>query len=382
MIAGLFRAFGRRVSLFDKLFAVHFPLLFLLALIGAAGVMMLHSTADGALQSRVWPQLARLCVGASLLFLVALMDMRVWLRAAYPLYLLALALLVAVEFAGSQSMGAQRWLRFASLSFQPSEVMKIALVLALARYYHLLPADRTRRLSSLLPPLLLIAMPILLLLRQPDLGTALLLLFLGLGVLFLAGVRYRYFFAAAFLGLCSLPLVWQFLHAYQRQRITTFLFPEQDPMGAGYHILQSKIALGSGGVFGRGWLQGSQNNLDFLPEKETDFIFTVLAEEMGLFGSLALLLLYVLVLLLVFLVAARSGSHFGRILAMGLGVNFFLHVFANIAMVTGLIPVVGMPLPLVSYGGSAAVALLFGFGLVMNVHVHQNLNPAATIALR
>ena len=382
MTTTLFRAFGRRVSLLDKLLAVHFPLLLLLALIGAVGVLTLYSTAEGAVENRVWAQVTRLSIGMSLLFLAALLDMRVWLRAAYPLYFLALLLLVAVEFAGSQSMGAQRWLRYASFSFQPSELMKIALVLALARYYHNLPVGKPLNLLNLFVPLLLIALPILLLLRQPDLGTALLLLFLGLGVLFLAGVRYRYFLAAAFLGLCSLPLAWQFLHAYQRQRIMTFLFPEQDPMGAGYHILQSKIALGSGGVFGRGWLRGSQNNLDFLPEKETDFIFTVFAEEMGLLGSLALMLLYILALLFVFLVAARSGSHFGRILAMGLGLNFFLHVFSNIAMVTGLIPVVGMPLPLVSYGGSAVVALLFGFGLVMNVHVHHHLNPAATSTLR
>ena len=382
MTTALFHAFGRRVSLLDKLLALHYPLLLLLAGIGAVGVLMLYSTAAGAPESRVWAQLARLSVGMSLLLVATLVDMRVWLRLAYPLYFLALALLVLVELVGSQSMGAQRWLRFASVSFQPSEVMKIALVLALARYYHALPPERTTRLFSLFIPILFTLMPILLLLRQPDLGTALLLGLLGIGILFLAGVRYRYFLAAFAAGLCSLPLAWQFLHAYQRQRILTFLFPEQDPMGTGYHIMQSKIALGSGGIFGRGYGHGSQNNLDFLPEKETDFIFTVLAEEMGLLGSLGLMSLYVLALFFTFLVAARSGAHFGRILAMGLGINFFLHVFSNIAMVTGLIPVVGMPLPLVSYGGSAVVALLFGFGLVMNVHVHQQLGPAATSALR
>ena len=385
MIGILFRAFGRKVALRDKLLATHFPLLLVLLLIGGVGVLVLHSTASTAavgVESRVWAQVARLSVGMALLLLAMLLDVRLWLRIAYPFYGLALLLLLLVEFAGSQSMGAQRWLRFASVSFQPAEMMKIALVLALARYYHLLPVERIKRFSAMPMPLLLIAMPTLLLLRQPDLGTAVLLLLLGIGVLFLAGVRYRYFFTAGILGLCSLPLIWQFLHAYQIKRIMTFLWPEQDPMGAGWHILQSKIALGSGGVFGRGYMSGSQNTLNFLPEKETDFIFTVLAEELGLMGSLTLMLMYLVALLFVFLVALRSGSHFGRILAMGLGVNFFLHAFANIAMVTGLIPVVGMPLPLVSYGGSAVVALLFGFGLVMNVHVHQTIAPAAAPALR
>ena len=374
---------GRKISLLGRVAALHFPLLASLLLIAAVGILMLHSTAAGGESSRVAAQTARLGVGVLLLLLAALVDARLWLRAAYPLYALALLLLGLVEFAGSQSMGAQRWLRVGALSLQPAEMMKITLVLALARYYHMLPADMPVRFSNLLVPLALIAMPILLLLRQPDLGTALILLLLGAGVLFLAGARYRYFIAAGFLGLASLPLAWQFLHAYQKQRVLTFLFPEQDPMGAGYHILQSKIALGAGGLFGRGYLRGSQNHLDFLPEKETDFIFTVLAEEMGLVGSLALMALYVLALLLVFLVAARSSSHFGRILAMGLGVNFFLHIFANIAMVTGLIPVVGMPLPLVSYGGSAMAALLLGFGLVMSVHIQQAIaSPTASAPLR
>ena len=386
MITSPFHAFGRKVALRDKLLALHWPLLLLLVAIGAVGVLVLHSTAATAsagAESRVWAQVARLSVGMSLLLLAALVDMRLWLRAAYPFYALALVLLLLVELVGSQSMGAQRWLRFASVSFQPAEMMKIALVLALARYYHFLPPDMNKRFSALPIPLLLIAMPTLLLVRQPDLGTALLLLLLGLDILFLAGVRYRYFITAGILGLCSLPLVWLFiLHDYQRRRVTTFLFPEQDPMGAGYHILQSKIALGSGGVFGRGYRNGSQNTLDFLPEKETDFIFTVLAEEMGLLGSLFLLLLYALVLLFVWIEVLRRGNVFALYLAYGIGLNLFLHSFANIAMVTGLIPVVGMPLPLVSYGGSAAVALLFGFGLVMNVHVHQSLAPAAASALR
>ena len=383
MIIGLFGNSGRRVSFVDKLLALDFPLLLLIGVICVIGVLMLYSTAGGTMEPRVWAQVTRISIGMSLLLLAALIDIRVWMSLAYPVYGLALLLLLIVEFAGVQAMGAQRWLRLASVSIQPSELMKIALVLALAHYYHFLPPEKSTRLPYMLVPLLLIAIPIALLLRQPDLGTALITLLLGIGVLFLAGVRYRYFILAVVAGLCSLPLAWQFLlHSYQRQRILTFIFPEQDPMGAGYHILQSKIALGSGGIFGRGYLGGSQNHLDFLPEKETDFIFTVLAEETGLMGSLGLLLLYALALLLVFLIAARSGSHFGRILAMGLGVNFFLHAFANIAMVTGLIPVVGMPLPLVSYGGSAVVALLFGFGLVMNVHVHQHLAPASTSGLR
>lgn len=385
MIIGVFRAFGRRVPFFSKLLALNFTFLSVLVLIAGVGLLMLYSTAGGSMENRGWAQLSRLSIGMGLLLLVALVDIRIWIKFAYVIYTLVLVALFLVEFVGFQSMGAQRWLRVASFSLQPSEPMKIALVLALARYYQDLPIDGIARFSSIIFPLILIALPVLLLLRQPDLGTAMLTILLGVGVLFLAGVRYRYFISLMLLGFMSMPLIWQFgLHPYQQQRILTFLYPEQDPLGAGYHILQSKIALGSGGVFGHGYLGGTQNHLDFLPEKETDFIFTVLAEEIGLIGSLGLMFLYAIALLFVFLIAMRSSSHFGRMLAMGLGINFFLHAFSNIAMVTGLIPVVGMPLPLVSYGGSALVAMLFGFGLVMNVHVHQTISaePTTTIDLR
>lgn len=385
MITGIFRAFGRKVSFFDKLAALDYPFLTVLVLIASVGVLMLYSTAGGSMEHRGWAQLSRLSVGMGLLLLAVLVDIKIWIRLAYPIYILALGMLFLVEFIGYQSMGAQRWLHFATFSVQPSEPMKIALVLVLARYYHDLAAEKTASFSSMVFPLILISLPVVLLLRQPDLGTAVLTMLLGVGILFLAGIRYRYFISAILLGLASLPLIWQFvLHPYQQQRILTFLYPEQDPMGAGYHILQSKIALGSGGVFGHGYLGGTQNHLDFLPEKETDFIFTVLAEEIGLMGSFGLMLLYAIALLLMFLIAVRSSSHFGRMLAMGFGINFFLHAFGNIAMVTGLIPVVGMPLPLVSYGGSAIVSMLFGFGLVMNVHVHQSIGvgSAANLDLR
>ena len=382
MIAVIFRAFGRRVSFLDKLAALNYGFLLVLVFIASIGVLMLYSTAGGSMEHRGWAQISRLSIGMGLLLLAVLVDIKIWIRIAYPFYFLMLGTLFLVEFVGYQSMGAQRWLDVAFFSLQPSEPMKIALVLALARYYHDLPAERIVWFSSMIVPLILIALPVVLLLRQPDLGTAILTMLLGVGVLFLAGIRYRYFISAILLGLVSLPFIWQFvLHPYQKQRVLTFLYPEQDPMGAGYHILQSKIALGSGGVFGHGYLGGTQNHLDFLPEKETDFIFTVLAEEIGLIGSLGLMFLYSIVLLFMFLIAKRSSSHFGRMLAMGLGVNFFLHAFSNIAMVTGLIPVVGMPLPLVSYGGSAIVAMLFGFGLVMNVHVHQSIGAGSAVSL-
>ncbi len=354
-----------------KLWNMSWFLVFLICLLASVGVAMLFSAADGSFEPWASRHVIRFAIGMALLFLVALLDIRLWLRYAYAVYTVALVLLFVVEATGTVGMGARRWMELGGVQLQPSELMKIALVLALARYFHGLNVEDVRRFANILPPLAMVLAPVALVVRQPDLGTAFLLVLGGAAVFLLAGVRLWLFAAVGALALASTPLVWHFLHAYQKQRIFTFLDPESDPLGAGYHILQSKIALGSGGIVGKGFLQGTQSHLDFLPEKQTDFIFTTLSEEFGIIGGLLLLSLYAIVLAYGLLIALRSRNQFGRLLAMGVSATFFLYVFINIAMVTGLIPVVGVPLPLVSYGGTAMVTLLIGFGLLINVHIHR-----------
>lgn len=364
---------GRReLTLTDRFRGIQWGLLLLLAGIAAIGFAMLYSAANGDVDPWASRQMIRFAIVLVAVIAVALIDMTYWFRAAYWIYGAALALVVAVDLRGIVGMGAQRWIGIGSFQLQPSEVMKIALVLALARYFHCLSPENTGRLRYLLVPALMIAVPVLLVLKQPDLGTAMMLLAAGGVLLFLAGVPARVFAAAAAGAVAAAPLAWSMLRGYQKSRLYTFLDPERDPLGAGYHILQSKIALGSGGLFGKGFLQGTQSHLSFLPEKQTDFIFTMIAEEFGLVGGLILLALYLVVLVYAFAIALRSRSRFGRLLGLGIATNFFLYAFINTAMVTGLIPVVGVPLPLISYGGTAMIAVLFGFGMLMNIGIHRD----------
>ena len=356
----------------QKLLNLHWLLVILICLTAAVGVAMLYSAADGNLRPWALRHLVRFGVGLTVMIGVALIDVRVWLRYAYVFYGLSLVLLILVEVMGYVGMGAQRWLDLGYFNLQPSELMKIALVLALARYFHGLSVEEVERPTRLLAPLVLVFAPVGLVLRQPDLGTALMLVMASGGIFFVAGVRLWKFGLITVSGLVAAPVGWQFMHEYQRQRVLTFLNPESDPLGAGYHIIQSKIALGSGGLTGKGYMQGTQGHLNFLPEMQTDFIFTMLAEEFGLFGGLALLGLYTLLLIYGVAIAMRSNSQFGRLVAMGVTVTFFLYVFINIAMVMGLIPVVGVPLPLISYGGTAMMTLLIGFGLLIGVWVHRD----------
>ena len=365
-------------TLLQKLWQIHWLFVFLLCLVAAFGIVVLFSAAGEAGRGSFDPwasrQAVRFVIGLVLMLAVAVIDIRIWLRYAYVIYLTGLGLLVAVEVGGLAGMGAQRWIHRGLITIQPSELMKLAIVLALARYFHSGSVDDIRRPLFLVVPLIMVAMPSALVLRQPDLGTALMLIISGAVIFFLAGVRLLQFGLVGLLGLVSAPVVWQFLHAYQKKRVLSFLNPENDPLGAGYHIIQSKIALGSGGVFGKGFLLGTQSHLNFLPEKQTDFIFTMLAEEFGLVGGLALLGLYVLLLIYGFAISLRCRNQFGRLLGMGVTTIFFLYVFINIAMVMGLLPVVGVPLPLISYGGTAMVTLLFGFGLLMCVYIHRDVS--------
>ena len=365
-------------SLAQKILRLNWALILLVLAISGTGFLMLYSVAGGSLDPWASRQIVRFGVGIGLMVFIALVDIRYW-RVLSPLgYVIALGLLVAVKFMGVSGGGAQRWLAIGPLQLQPSELMKIGLVMALAHYYSVLDRDRVSHPLWVIPPLVLIAVPVFLVLKQPDLGTAMLLAMGGALIMFLAGVSWWYWGTIIVLGV---SVVWgvleskgtdyQVLNDYQYKRIEIFLDPEKDPLGAGYHITQSKIALGAGGVSGRGFMQGTQSSLDFLPEKHTDFIFTSLAEEFGFVGSLSLLALYVLVLLFCFASMAQNRDRFGALVTGGLAATFFFYWAINMAMVMGLIPVVGVPLPLISYGGSAMLVLLIAFGLIQSAHVHR-----------
>ena len=354
-----------------KLARLNWPFIVLITAITLVGVGALYSVAGGDLEPWASRHVVRYCIGLALLFAIALLDMNWWLRAAYPLYAVALLLMLAVPFIGVESGGARRWLGYGDASFQPSELMKVALVLALARYYQWLPPRKVSWPDWLLAPLVMIGAPILLALAQPDLGTAALLGIIGAGMLFLAGVSWLYFLGAIVVAVAALPHVWERLHDYQQERVLTFFDPERDPLGSGYHILQSKIAIGSGGVAGKGFMQGTQAQLNFLPEKHTDFIFTMFSEEMGFLGAMTLLTFYLLLLLFIAYMALSCRGTFARLVAAGMGLCLFAYVFINVAMVTGLLPVVGVPLPLVSYGGTAMLTMLVGFGFVLNAHLNR-----------
>lgn len=361
-----------QMSLVDKLGRISWGLIFLTSVIACIGFGMLYSAADGNLDPWASRQILRFAVGLVVVLVIAVIDIRIWIRWAYVIYAVTLAILLAVESFGIIGMGAQRWLYFGWFQLQPSELMKIALVLALARYFHRITLDDAKRPALLVTPVLMLLAPVVLVLRQPDLGTAAMLLVGAGAVFFVSGVALRYFLVGGAIAAAGVPIAWQFLRDYQRERILTFLNPEADPLGAGYHILQSKIALGSGGLFGRGFMHGTQSHLSFLPEHQTDFIFTMLAEELGLVGAAGLIGLYVLLFAYGFAIALRARNHFGRLLGIGLTTTLFLYVFINIAMVVGLIPVVGVPLPLISYGGTAMITVLVSLGLLMCIFVHRD----------
>jgi rod shape determining protein RodA len=356
-----------------RLLLLNWTLVLLIAALAGIGFAMLYSAANGSLQPWAERQMMRFAVGAALMIIIAVTDIRIWLKLAYFSYFVALTLLVAVEIKGDIGMGAQRWINLGFFQLQPSELMKISLVLALARYFHGLTTEDVGRIPLLIPPILMVLAPSALVLRQPDLGTALLLMAGGGVIFWLAGVRIWKFALVLGTALAAIPIGWQFLREYQKNRVLTFLNPENDPLGAGYHITQSKIALGSGGLFGKGFMLGSQSHLNFLPEKQTDFIFTMLGEEFGLVGGMALLGLYALVITYGYVIALRCQNQFGRLVAIGVTSTFFLYVFINIAMVMGLIPVVGVPLPLVSYGGTVMMTILVSFGLLMSVSIHRDI---------
>jgi rod shape determining protein RodA len=360
------------LSIAEKLHQITWSMLFFIALIGVFGFAMLYSAAH-SVDPWATRQGIRFLFGLGILVAVSLVDIRVYLRYAYAIYGIAFLLLVIVDVAGEIGMGAQRWIDLKVIQLQPSEVMKIALVLALARYFHRMSADNIGNPLALVVPIVMVFAPVGLVLMQPDLGTAVMLVLVGAAMFWVAGVRLWKFIVVTLAGVGAVPLAWNFLHDYQKNRILTFLDPESDPLGTGYHITQSKIAMGSGGLFGKGFMEGSQAYLNYLPERQTDFIFAMLSEELGMVGGVLLLLLYTVLFIYGYAIAFNSRNHFGRLLAIGVTINLFCYVFINMAMVMGLLPVVGVPLPLISYGGTAMLTVLFGFGLLMCVYVHRDL---------
>lgn len=362
-------SFGRRTTLAERLH-IDIYLLGGLLLLSGCGLVVLYSASGGDWGS-VYRQGIRFGVGFIGLFIVAQFDPRVYQQWSVAAYLLGIALLVAVLMVGTGAKGAQRWLAIPGLfRFQPSEIMKIAVPVMMAWYisrYGLPP-----RFKHIVGAVIILAIPVRLIQEQPDLGTSLLILASGLFVIFLAGLSWKYIIGGAIAAVCSLPAIWLFaLREYQKQRVLTFLNPESDPLGAGWNIIQSKTAIGSGGLYGKGFLQGTQSQLDFLPESSTDFIIAVLSEEFGFVGAVCLLAIYVLIILRGMLIAIRARDNFCRLLAGSLTLTFFIYIFVNIGMVSGLLPVVGVPLPLVSYGGTSIVTLLASFGILMSISTHQ-----------
>ncbi|EAR52011.1 rod shape-determining protein MreD [Oceanicola granulosus HTCC2516] len=363
---------------FRKLLYLNWPVIVLITAVASAGFLMLYSVAGGDISRWAEPQMKRFGVGLLLMIGVAMIPIWFWRNVAGVAYAGSLFLLVLVEFVGTEGKGAVRWIDLGFMQLQPSELMKIALVMALAAYYDWLPMTKTSRPLWLLPPLVLIFVPTALVLRQPDLGTSILLVAGGGTLMFLAGVHWAYFATIIAAGAGVVAAVfqsrgteWQLLKDYQYRRIDTFLDPAADPLGAGYHITQAKIAFGSGGFAGKGFMQGTQSRLNFLPEKQTDFIFNTLAEEFGFVGAMTLLVLYGLIIFFCVASALQNQNRFAALLTLGVAMTFFLFFAVNMAMVMGLAPVVGVPLPLVSYGGSAMLVLLLAFGLVQSAHVHR-----------
>ncbi len=361
-----------------KFLYMNWPLTLLLISTASAGFLMLFSVAGGSWTPWAEPQMERFGLGLTVMFIIALVPIWFWRNMSVLAYLGSIALLIFVELFGTIGMGAQRWIDLGFMRLQPSEVMKVALVMVLAAYYDWLPAHKTSRPLWVIIPVVLILVPTAMVLKQPDLGTSILLLAAGGGLMFLAGVHWAYFAAVIAAGVGLITAVfnsrgtdWQLLKDYQFRRIDTFLDPSTDPLGAGYHITQSKIALGSGGWNGRGFMQGTQSRLNFLPEKHTDFIFTTLAEEFGFVGGITLLILYALILIFCMVTALSTKDRFSSLVTLGIALNFFLFFAVNMSMVMGLAPVVGVPLPMVSYGGSAMLVLMAAFGIVQSAHIHR-----------
>ncbi len=365
---------SRHLGLKDKFCRLSFSYILLIMILACVGTMTLYSAANGSWDPWAIKHISRFGVTLLLMIGLAMVDIRYYYHGAYLFYFTTLFLLVVVEITGHIGMGAQRWINLGLFKIQPSELMKIGMVLFLARYFSFTTMQNIRTIRGILIPVVLTIIPVGLICLQPDLGTALMLLFTATIMMFVVGVQWWKFALVGAAGAALLPIAWNFLHEYQQNRVLTFLDPERDPLGAGYHIIQSKIAFGSGGIFGKGFLHGTQTHLNFLPEKHTDFIFTMFSEEFGMIGSVMLVLLNILVIAMGYIFAFRIRNYFAKLVVIGLNTNYFLYVFINIAMVMGVLPVVGIPLPLISYGGTVMFSIMSSFGIILCMKVNQDNN--------
>ena len=363
-------------NILTRIRSINFFFLFIVIIIFLFGVLSLNSVSNGDFNS--WPikHIQRFLLGLIVFFTICAIDIKFFFIFAYPIFLLSLIFLIIVHFFGTETYGATRWIKIAGISLQPSEFIKFTLVLALAKYFHSyneVANNFIQFIKKFVLPLVIILVPVFIVAAQPDLGTAVVIFIGGVSIFWIIGLNYKYFISSGLIIILSIPLLWKYLKDYQKDRVFTFFNPERDPLGNGYHIMQSKIALGSGGILGKGYQEGTQSHLNFLPEMHTDFIFTVFGEEFGFLGALLLIFLYLGLIFLSIKMGLQSISDFGKYLSLGVSTVFFIYVFVNIAMVTGLLPVVGVPLPLVSFGGSSMLAVMMGFGLLMNCYIHQKI---------
>jgi len=361
----------RNLNFKDKILSLDFKLIFLVLLLGIISFFAMYSTERGNFDYYTKNHIYRFFTFFIIFIVISFINIRLWHKFAYLFYFIILMLLIGVWLFGITASGSTRWINLFFINLQPSELMKVALIIFLARYYNRIPSRDVNRLKFLIQPFFALLIPFALIIAQPDLGTAILILAGGLVVVWLAGLRIRYFIYSLFVFICAAPIVIAFLKPYQKLRILTFLNPERDPLGAGYQLIQSKIAIGSGGFSGKGFLKGSQSYLDYLPEKQTDFIFTLFSEEFGFFGSISLLIVYGLIIQRIIAIGNQSRNNFSKLYCYGFASAFFIYVTVNMSMVLGLLPIVGAPLPIMSYGGSAMLATMIGLGIVMSCKVYH-----------
>ncbi len=366
------RSIQSSLSIRDKLFSIDYVLVFSVLFLGIISMFAMYSTDGGEFKYHTQSHIIRFSVFFVMFFILSFIQIRFWHSASYFIYILFFVLLLGVKYFGLTSSGSQRWINFYFMNLQPSELMKIGLILFLAKYYHRVSLENVNKIKFLFLPIVVLIAPVLLVVMQPDLGTSLLIASGGIVVAWLAGVRAKFFIYASLVFIALLPIAISFLKPYQKARILTFLNPEKDPLGAGYQIIQSKIAIGSGGLFGKGFLNGSQSYLDYLPEKHTDFIFTLFSEEFGFFGSLLILIIYGIIVSRIIKIGNVTRSSFGKLYCFSFATAFFIYVVVNMGMVLGLLPIVGSPLPIMSYGGSSMMAIMLGLGITMSCKVYKD----------
>jgi len=364
-------SYTEQLTFFQKLRSIDFVLLFCIMIIGIIGIFAMYSTDGGEILYHTKNHFLRFSIFFSLMIILSFINIKFWHTTGYLFYFIVLLLLIAASFYGITAQGSQRWINLYFINLQPSELMKIAIIICFAKYYHRLQINNVNKITTLAIPIAILSIPIFLVVAQPDLGTSILIALSGLMVLWLAGVNIKYFIYSTLVFIISAPFVISFLKPYQKLRILTFFNPDKDPLGAGYQIIQSKIAVGSGGIYGKGFLKGTQGYLEFLPEKHTDFIFTLFSEEFGFIGSLIVLIVYSVMIFRIIRIGFLSRSFFGRLFCFGFASAIFIYISVNMCMVLGLLPIVGSPLPIMSYGGSSMLATMIGFSIVMSTKIYH-----------